>query len=175
MLVTCEKEAQPLSVFIFDIDHFKNYNDTNGHPAGDELLRSIGRLIKHSLRPGDVACRYGGEEFIIAMTETDREAGYEQAEKVRKTIAATRLQHGEKQPLGMISISGGVASFPKDGTSVSELIQLADEALYQSKKGGRNRVTLYKGVEIGDFSEAVVPPAEPVGVDVMEGELLSGR
>lgn len=157
VLMTCEKEAQPLSLFIFDIDHFKNYNDTNGHPAGDDLLRTMGDLIRQALRPGDLACRYGGEEFLIAMPETDREAAFEQADRIREKIARTKLPHGENQPLKHISISGGVAAFPRDGNSISELIQHADEALYQSKHGGRNRVMAYKGVEIGDFSESLPP------------------
>ncbi len=152
-LINCEKDAQRLSLFIFDIDHFKNYNDTNGHPAGDDLLRHMSQIIQSSLRPGDLACRYGGEEFIIAMPETDQETATAQAEKLRRTIEETKLLHGEHQPGGKVTISGGVASFPQDGTSVSELIQHADEALYKSKKGGRNRVTVYEGVNIGDFSD----------------------
>ncbi len=152
-LVECEAKARPFSIFIFDIDHFKNYNDTNGHPAGDALLRRMAGLIKQQVRPGDMACRYGGEEFVVAMPDTDREAALELADKMRAMIASTDFEHREKQPLGHVSISGGVASFPKDGNSVSELIKLADQSLYISKKGGRNRVRLYEGVSIGGDPE----------------------
>jgi diguanylate cyclase (GGDEF)-like protein len=148
-LLACERDAKRFSLFIFDIDHFKNYNDTNGHPAGDELLRGMGRLIKSNLRPGDFACRYGGEEFVIAMPDTDAEAALAQAEKVRQAVAVTAFAHGERQPLGHVSISGGVTTFPRDGASVAELVQHADEALYESKKGGRNQIRAYRGVEIG--------------------------
>jgi diguanylate cyclase (GGDEF)-like protein len=150
MLVECENAAQPFSVFIFDIDHFKTYNDTNGHPAGDELLRTMGRMIKQSLRPGDMSCRYGGEEFVIAMPNTDADTAHRQAETLRKQIENEPFPHREKQPAGKVSISGGIAAFPKDGSSVVELVQRADEALYSSKKGGRNRINFYKGLVIGN-------------------------
>ncbi len=152
-LLRCEREAQKFSLFIFDIDHFKNYNDTNGHPAGDELLRAMARLIKSNLRASDTACRYGGEEFVVAMPDTDRDAALDQAERIRRAAAESQFAHAEKQPLGHVSISGGVASFPKDGSSVTELLQHADKVLYESKKGGRNRVAVYRGVEIGDVRD----------------------
>jgi len=157
--VTCESKAQPFSIFIFDIDHFKNYNDTNGHPAGDDLLRTMGRLIKESLRPGDLACRYGGEEFVIAMPNTDQQAALELADAVRHRIESEMFAHREKQPSGVVSISGGVALYPRHGTSVTELVKHADEALYVSKEGGRNRVALYRGVEIGETDSPIVPEA----------------
>ena len=150
MLVECEASAKPFSLFIFDIDHFKNFNDTNGHPAGDELLRKMGTLIREHLRPGDVACRYGGEEFLIAMPDTDRIEGLEMADRLRRKIETEPFENREAQPSGKVSISGGVAAFPKDGSSVSELIQHADQALYRSKNSGRNSVELHKGVDIGD-------------------------
>ena len=162
-LMDCESRAKPFSVFIFDIDHFKNYNDTNGHPAGDDLLRRMAKIIRQSLRPGDLACRYGGEEFVIAMPSTEREAGLELADRFRQVVASTDFLHREKQPLGRVSISGGVAASPKDGNSVLELIRCADQALYENKKGGRDSVGAYKGVQIGDVGEDWVPatPSTP--------------
>jgi len=152
-LIECERTARPFSLYIFDIDHFKTFNDTNGHPAGDQLLRRLSGLIRHHLRPGDLACRYGGEEFVIVMPDTTAEVALELADKLRRTISEEPFEHRENQPSGFVSISGGVATFPQDGGSISELVKLADESLYRSKEGGRNRVTPYKGVEIGDVSD----------------------
>ena len=159
-LVACERRAQPFSIFIFDIDHFKTFNDTNGHPAGDALLRQMGQLIRGQLRAGDLACRYGGEEFVIALPNTDAAVAVEVAERLRRTIEAEPFDHRQSQPAGFVSISGGVAAFPQDGSSVTELIARADEALYRSKKGGRNRVTRFKGVEIGDAAAGLPPLIE---------------
>jgi diguanylate cyclase (GGDEF)-like protein len=150
LIYHAERSAQKLSVFIFDIDHFKAYNDANGHPAGDELLKSLARLIKENLRPGDMASRYGGEEFVVAMPETDGATATAIAERIRAAIAAHRFPHGDSQPGGKLTISGGVASFPVDGSNGTELIGHADQALYQAKAAGRNRVIRHKGVEIGD-------------------------
>jgi diguanylate cyclase (GGDEF)-like protein len=158
-LVECERKAQPLSVFIFDIDNFKNYNDTNGHPAGDELLRGMGKLIKENIGPDDVVCRYGGEEFVVAMPGADRTEALRKANMLREVIATEAFEHREKQPLGCISISGGVAEFPKDGNSIGELLNYADQALYRSKKGGRNRIAAHKSVEIGDAADVL--PIDP--------------
>jgi diguanylate cyclase (GGDEF)-like protein len=153
MIVAAEREAQPLGLFIFDLDHFKNYNDTNGHPAGDELLRSLGDLLRRELRPGDRCCRYGGEEFVIAMPDTSREDTYRGAERIRAAIEAHPFPHQEKQPNGNVTISGGVAGLPHDGNSVADLIRHADSALYESKRRGRNCITLYHGVDIGDAGD----------------------
>ena len=145
-----ERHAQPMGLFIFDIDHFKNYNDVNGHLAGDELLKGLARLIRESLRPNDMACRYGGEEFVIAMPETDAANAQRVADRIREKIATHPFAHRENQPSGRLSISGGVAAFPVDGTNSTELLSHADQALYKAKAGGRNRVVRYRGVEIGD-------------------------
>ena len=149
IIVKSESKAQPLSLFLFDIDHFKNYNDTNGHPAGDELLRGLGRLIQNNVRPGDSCCRYGGEEFIVGMPGTDARAAIQVAERIRAAIEDHRFAHAENQPDGKVTISGGVAAFPKDGTDINELTRNADEALYECKRAGRNRVARYRGIQIG--------------------------
>jgi len=168
-LVECEGKAKPFSIFIFDIDHFKIFNDTNGHPAGDQLLRGMGGLIRRHLRPGDLACRYGGEEFVIATPGTDGPAAFELAERLRRAIEAEPFEHRESQPMGGVTISGGVATFPHDGTSVAELLQRADEALYRSKKGGRNRVNSHKGIDIGDAGDSppvIEDPGDAASVDL---------
>jgi diguanylate cyclase (GGDEF)-like protein len=109
----------------------------------------MGRMIKSHLRAQDVACRYGGEEFVIAMANTTKETAFERAEELRRIIEDEPFDFRDKQPLGCVSISGGIAASPKDHREVEGLIKIADEALYVGKKSGRNRITLHKGVEIG--------------------------
>jgi len=139
-----ERDNQPLSVFIFDIDHFKNYNDTHGHLAGDEVLRHFGQLVRQEVRGEDTAARYGGEEFVVILPNTTKENGLAMAEKIRKVIETHPFPNRETQPLGKVTISGGVATLGHDGRSTTELLGAADQALYLSKERGRNRVTAYK-------------------------------
>lgn len=156
---------------MFDIDHFKTFNDTNGHPAGDQLLRAMSGLIRRHLRRADVACRYGGEEFLVAMPDTDRQTAYHLADTLRRAVETEPFDNRETQPSGRISVSGGVAEFPKDGSSIGELIQHADEALYLAKKGGRNRVECYKSVDIGDPGD--FPMVEDPGACGVDGKPLT--
>ena len=153
LIVEAERAAKPIGLFIFDIDHFKNYNDTNGHTDGDELLRSLGELLKNSVRPDDLCCRWGGEEFIIAMPDTDGPSAQQAAERIRREIEDYPFKHQEKQPNGNLTISGGVAIGPADGADVTTLTKHADQALYESKHKGRNRVSRYRGVQIGSIDE----------------------
>lgn len=157
------REASALTLFIFDIDHFKNYNDTNGHPAGDELLKEISALLSKSVRPRDLCCRYGGEEFVVAMPGTDGETGLKVADRIRRAIEDHEFAHQQHQPGGNLTISGGVAEFPHDGNEGAGLVRKADEALYDSKRAGRNRVTRYRGVEIGDAADEHDRSADAVG------------
>ncbi len=166
LINSAEREAAPLSVFIFDIDYFKKYNDTNGHLAGDEILKNVSQVLVENLRPGDVACRYGGEEFIVAMPAARGAEGFAAAERIRAAIESTKFPRGETQPGGRITISGGVAQFPVDGTSGTDLILHADQALYQAKAAGRNRTVQFHGIDIGgDGGEEPVwfPHADEVG------------
>ena len=165
LINAAEREAGALSVFIFDIDHFKKYNDTNGHLAGDEILKSVSQVLRDNLRPGDVACRYGGEEFIVAMPGARGAEGIAAAERIRAAIASTKFPRGETQPGGRITISGGVAEFPVDGTSSTDLILHADQALYQAKAAGRNRTVRFQGVEIGGSGDETlwIPQADTLG------------
>lgn len=144
-----EAARQPIGVFMFDIDHFKNYNDTNGHLAGDELLKAIARVIRGNLRPDDLPCRYGGEEFVVVMPDTDGDSALRVAERIRRAIEETAFPHREFQPGRRLTISGGVAAFPADGSNSNDLIAKADRALYRAKRDGRNRVYRYRGVQIG--------------------------
>ena len=130
-----------IGVLMLDIDYFKQFNDTFGHAAGDLLLREVGTFLQGHVRSSDIACRYGGEEFIVLMPDTHLEVLLERAEAMRREIAQLRLSHAG-QALGPITISVGVALLPDHGASADTLIDAADRALYRSKRAGRNRVTL---------------------------------
>lgn len=136
-----------LSIFIFDIDYFKKYNDANGHAEGDYLLKELSRLLKENTRGMDVIARYGGEEFIVLLQDTDKNGALLYAEKIRRLIEKYPFKHREKQPSGYVSISGGVSTFPIDGDTTDVLVKHADEALYSSKKSGRNMVTTYESFQ----------------------------
>jgi diguanylate cyclase (GGDEF)-like protein len=132
--------SQPLTLLLFDIDHFKKVNDTYGHPAGDRILIKLGQILGDGIRSSDFAARYGGEEFIVVMSQSDKEKSYAFAELLRSTVESTQFQiPGQDHPL-KVTISGGVANFPQDGSSTTDLIRVADEALYQAKQSGRNRI-----------------------------------
>ncbi len=138
------REGTPLSFFIFDIDHFKHYNDTNGHPAGDCLLKELSRLILAITRKSSVAARFGGEEFIVMLPGISKDDAYIYAERARTGISEHPFAFHKTQPLGFISISGGVATFPQDGNSIDTVIKKADDALYEAKKNGRNSVVIHR-------------------------------
>jgi diguanylate cyclase (GGDEF)-like protein len=139
-LARAVRYGRTLSVFLFDVDNFKHYNDRNGHPAGDDCLRRTGDLLRKSTRASDLPARYGGEEFVVLLPETDGTGALAFAEKIRAAIAAHEYPHREAQPLGCVSISGGVATYPRDGSDIDTLIAAADKALYRAKQSGRNRV-----------------------------------
>jgi len=155
-----EIENQPVGIFIFDIDHFKKYNDTNGHLQGDDLLKTMAKLVTRNLKGGDLASRYGGEEFLIAMPQTDKSGALAAAQRIQEAIASHPFPQRERQPLGKVTISGGVAVFPADGIDSGDLIRRADRSLYDAKRSGRNRVLPYRGVEIGDT--ASIQGSQPV-------------
>lgn len=138
------REGTPISLFLFDIDNFKHYNDTNGHDDGDRLLQELSEVVRTVTRKNSVIVRYGGEEFIVMLPGINKEDAFIYAERLREKIALYPFAHRETQPLGYVSISGGVASFPFDGESIYKVIQLADMALYKAKAEGRNRVIMHK-------------------------------
>jgi diguanylate cyclase (GGDEF)-like protein len=137
------REGTAISVILFDIDNFKNFNDTNGHSAGDALLIELSGLLNSESRKEATICRFGGEEFIILLPRISKEDAFTYADRLRKKISQHSFPFREAQPLGFVSISGGVASFPEDGGSIEAVIQKADKSLYQAKSEGRNRVLLH--------------------------------
>jgi diguanylate cyclase (GGDEF)-like protein len=135
-----EERNQPVGLLMLDIDHFKNYNDRNGHLAGDTVLKELGLILGSSVRREDVIARSGGEEFVLVYPRAGKEATLRIAENLRRAVEAHDFRHGEGQPLGRVTISGGVACFPEDARSALDLQRVADRALYEAKAAGRNRI-----------------------------------
>ncbi len=142
-LARAKRFGHPLSLIMLDVDNFKHYNDTNGHLLGDEVLIGVARLLRTAGRETDVVARYGGEEFAVVLPETDKPHAITVAERLRRAIEMEPFPNGEKQPLGRVSISLGVSTFPFDAEFPQDLIDTADSALYQAKETGRNRVVFY--------------------------------
>jgi two-component system cell cycle response regulator len=131
---------RPLCLVMMDVDHFKMYNDTHGHPAGDEVLKILADIINSRLRDVDHSARYGGEEFVALLPETDWMNGKRVAEDIRTEMENYPFKGKESQPLGKVTVSFGVAEFPIDSEDAAFLIVKADEALYRAKSKGRNRI-----------------------------------
>ncbi len=138
------RDHTPISVFLFDIDNFKHYNDSNGHDAGDRLLKELCDLVSSITRKNSVFARYGGEEFIVLLPGISKEDAYIYAERVREKISKYPFAYSEKQPFGCISISGGIASFPIDGDNIYKVIKHADSSLYKAKADGKNRIICHE-------------------------------
>jgi len=127
-----------ISVVMIDIDHFKQYNDKNGHPAGDVVLKDIARLLRDNIRNIDLAARYGGEEFSLILIETDKPPAKIVSEKIRKLVEDYGFAYESSQRDGKLTISTGVATFPEDGEDFDTLVSQADQRLYCAKEAGRN-------------------------------------
>ncbi|SMC38022.1 diguanylate cyclase [Papillibacter cinnamivorans] len=138
-LKRAEREDKPVGIIMFDIDHFKQFNDLAGHDAGDALLRELGAFLNRTTRGGDVVCRYGGEEFLVVLPGADMENSRQWAEKLRLGVKELLVYHLGK-PLGKCTISLGVSSYPENGPTAEALLKAADRALYRAKNDGRDRV-----------------------------------
>ena len=138
----CRRYRRPLAVAMIDIDHFKRFNDTFGHLAGDEVLRRLAAIFRASLRSADFAARYGGEEFLIVLPETDAATAVEIAERIRARVAAESAQRDAVSP--RITVSAGIAAASGD-EDLEVLIHKADAALYRAKEGGRDRIEVFEG------------------------------
>jgi diguanylate cyclase (GGDEF)-like protein len=125
---------------MIDIDYFKDYNDTNGHLAGDKVLKAISMIIQNAVRQTDFVSRYGGEEFCAILINTGREGALAIAERVRKMVAEMPFPNENVQPNGDLTVSVGVATYSSTISTVTDLIREADNALYRAKRSGRNRI-----------------------------------
>ncbi len=134
--------GHPLSVIMLDIDDFKGFNDRYGHIIGDEVLRSVSKLIRENLREMDVAARYGGEEFLVLVPETGPRGARAVADRIRESVANNVFLRDAAGEDVHASVSVGVATFPAAGETVESLIRAADDAMYAAKRAGKNRVTL---------------------------------
>jgi diguanylate cyclase (GGDEF)-like protein len=138
-LARCQRRDLPFSVLMLDVDHFKHFNDTHGHPGGDALLAALGKLLQAQVRAEDIACRYGGEEFTVLLPEAGAEQARQRAEQLLQAIRSLRVEHmGHELPAVTASI--GIAVAGRDGAE--HLLQRADQALYRAKHEGRNRVVV---------------------------------
>ena len=150
------RAEQSLGILMLDLDHFKKFNDTYGHDAGDTVLRETASFLIKSIRVEDIVCRFGGEEFVVILPTADLSASHGRAEKIRSKLRELTVLH-QGQSLGMITVSVGVAALPQHGTSPQKLLEAADAALYCAKREGRDRVV--------DAALPSVPDPEATPVD----------
>jgi diguanylate cyclase (GGDEF)-like protein len=144
-LLRANRNHKPLAVFMIDLDHFKEFNDSFGHEAGDILLREVGALFSSQIRGGDIACRYGGEEFLIILMDANLDAARQRAENLKGQVRNLQVHH-RGQTLRQVTVSIGIAAYPDHGTSAQEMINAADRALYRAKTSGRDRIVVADAV-----------------------------
>jgi len=138
-----QRHGLSFSLIMFDVDHFKNFNDRHGHLRGSETLQGIAAVMKAKFRSTDLLAKYGGDEFVIILPQTDKVGAYLAAERLRESVEKKPFPGAETQPHGRITISIGLASYPEHGQSDDEILNRADKALYFAKESGRNRTVIY--------------------------------
>jgi diguanylate cyclase (GGDEF)-like protein len=146
-LARAARRKQILAIFMLDLDHFKKFNDTFGHAAGDTALKAVAEIFRTSIRTEDIACRYGGEEFTIMLPDVTPEVACNRAESIRRAIENLRVPL-EREIYAEFTVSIGLALFPTDGDTADLLLRRADTALYRAKRQGRNRVAQYESAEM---------------------------
>jgi diguanylate cyclase (GGDEF)-like protein len=154
------RAAQSLGVLMIDLDHFKSFNDTYGHDAGDAVLREIGASLTKGIRAEDFVCRFGGEEFVVILPTADLAASRARAERLRLKAKELTILH-QGRSMGMITISVGVAVFPEHGMSPKDLMAAADAALYEAKGGGRDQIVVASSKAVGQVRLSAAE--KPVG------------
>jgi diguanylate cyclase (GGDEF)-like protein/PAS domain S-box-containing protein len=135
------RHLHPLGIIMIDIDHFKDFNDSHGHAAGDALLRELGRFLQNHVRSEDIACRYGGEEFILIMPDASLDTARQRAENLCREAKGLRIRDADQSIEGL-TLSLGVAMYPQHGRTVDKVLRAVDAALYRAKQAGRNRVVV---------------------------------
>jgi diguanylate cyclase (GGDEF)-like protein len=149
----------PLAVLMLDVDHFKSFNDTYGHEAGDIVLRSVADCLQHSVRNEDIVCRYGGEEFVIILPEISKELALVRATAIRRNISKLHMQF-KGETLRPITISIGLATYPVPASNVADLLRMADRALYEAKHAGRDRTCVADEALLLQTNKGLRLPAE---------------
>ncbi len=142
LFAIARRRAQPVGVIMLDLDHFKSFNDIYGHEIGDRVLRHFAKTVTNCMRETNLAARYGGEEFVVVLPDTGVQACMLVAERIRKAVMTMVVPSNTEKPLPQLTVSIGVVAFPEHGQTLEEIIQASDKALYDSKRGGRNRVTM---------------------------------
>jgi diguanylate cyclase (GGDEF)-like protein len=141
-IAMARRRERRLGFITMDIDHFKSFNDKYGHEAGDRILRQFAQTVTRVVRDANLATRLGGEEFLVLLPETDANGCMAAAERIRRAVTRMTVSAGDKT-ISQITVSLGIAVFPDHGSSVEEVLQASDKALYESKRNGRNRATLF--------------------------------
>ena len=145
------RQGAPIALIMLDIDHFKRCNDTYGHDAGDVLLRELGVFLQKYCRGSDVACRYGGEEFVLTLPECSLEIAFHRAEEMRQAVKTLQVRYYHRT-LEAITLSFGVAAFPEHGDNPDAVLKAADAAMYRAKQQGRDRVVVASGDSASQFN-----------------------
>ncbi len=152
-LADAVRDGQPVSLMVADVDNFKKFNDTYGHLTGDQVLRLVGQALKHNVKGRDIACRYGGEEFVVILPETPLRAAVTVADHIRRSIMGKELiRKNSQENLGRITISIGVAGL-REGDTASTFYDRADRCLYAAKRAGRNRVVCENDPEMEEAAK----------------------
>jgi diguanylate cyclase (GGDEF)-like protein/PAS domain S-box-containing protein len=154
------RAEQPLGILMLDLDHFKKFNDTYGHEAGDTILREVGAFLIKSIRVEDTVCRFGGEEFVIVLPTASAEASHSRAERIRAKLRELTVLH-QGLSMGKITVSIGVAALPANGTSAAELLAAADAALYRAKRAGRDQAVVAEPLATTEMAAAAVTGDPP--------------
>lgn len=139
-LIRSARHGHACSIAFFDVDDFKRYNDTCGHPQGDEVLRTLARTVMERLRRSDMLARYGGEEFVIILPETTKQMATKLTDEIRAHVEQFPFPGREVMQRGVITISAGIATYPADGLDAAALVKYADAAMYEAKRAGKNLV-----------------------------------
>ncbi|HET9177206.1 MAG TPA: diguanylate cyclase [Terriglobia bacterium] len=143
LMAMARRKDTPLGFVILDLDHFKNINDIYGHEVGDRILKQFAKTITQSMRETNLTARLGGEEFVVVLPDTGAKACQVVAERIRNAVAHMNMPQVNEKPLPNITVSLGIAVYPEHGATLEEMLQASDRALYESKRAGRNRATLY--------------------------------